>query len=103
MLILFKSFLYRNTNGIENQIKNFSRYLTEVESWSLIIRLQQEYLLKKRREELIYYRKNGITKLYDIIKFNLLHYSMVVDGMILTIVVFKLKCKSFLFLNYRTI
>jgi hypothetical protein len=66
--------------SIENQIKKFSRYLTEVELWSLNIRLQQEYLLKKRREELIYYRKNGITKLYDIVKFNLLHYSMVVDG-----------------------
>ncbi|XP_025408927.1 transcriptional adapter 2B-like [Sipha flava] len=65
--------------GIENQLKKFTRYLTEVELWSLNIRLKQEYLLKKRREELLYYRKNGITKLYDIVKFNLLHYSMVVD------------------------
>lgn len=69
----------RSIISIESQIKKFSRYLTEVELWSLNIRLQQEYLLKKRREELIYYRKNGITKLYDIVKFNLLHYSMVVD------------------------
>lgn len=71
----------RSIIGIENQIKKFTRYLTEVESWSLNIRLQQEYLLKKRCEELIYYRKNGITKLYDVVKFNLLHCSMVVDGM----------------------
>ncbi|XP_050426042.1 transcriptional adapter 2B-like [Adelges cooleyi] len=69
----------KNMQGIENQIKKFSRNLSEIESWSLIIRLQQEYLLKKRRDELVYYRKNGITKLYDIIKFNLLHYGMVVD------------------------
>lgn len=73
-------FIFRSVISIENQIKKFSRYLTEVELWSLNIRLQQEYLLKKRREELIYYRKNGITKLYDIVKFNLLHYSMVIDG-----------------------
>lgn len=86
-------FVYRNTNGIENQIKKFSRYLTEVESWSLIIRLQQEYLLKKRREELIYYRKNGITKMHDIVKFNLLHYSMVVDGMYNIFIRIKFKFK----------
>lgn len=75
-------FIYRSLTGIENQIKKFTRYLSEVELWSLNIRLQQEYLLKKRREELIYYRKNGITKLFDIVKFNLLHYSMVIDGKI---------------------
>lgn len=56
--------------------------MTEAELWSLNLRLQQEYLLKKRRDELIYYRKNGITKLYDIVKFNLLHFSMVPDGML---------------------
>jgi len=80
LILQFFFFIYRSIISIENQIKKFSRYLTEVELWSLNIRLQQEYLLKKRREELIYYRKNGITKLYDIVKFNLLHYSMVVDG-----------------------
>lgn len=68
--------------GIENQFKKFTRYLTESESWSLNIRLQQEYLLKKRLEELTYYRKNGITKMYDIIKFNLLQYGMAADGML---------------------
>jgi len=73
-------FICRSIISIENQIKKFSRYLSEVELWSLNIRLQQEYLLKKRREEFIYYRKNGITKIYDIVKFNLLHYSMVIDG-----------------------
>jgi len=78
--LYFKLFVYRNKMGIENQIKKFTRYITETELWSLNIRLQQEYLLKKRREELIYYRKNGITKLFDIVKFNLLHYSMVLDG-----------------------
>jgi len=55
--------------------------MTENELWSLNLRLQQEYLLKKRRDEMICYRKNGITKLYDIVKFNLLHHSMVPDGM----------------------
>lgn len=63
-------------------MKKFTRYLSEVELWSLNIRLQQEYLLKKRREELIYYRKNGITKIYDIVKFNLLHNSMVIEGIL---------------------
>lgn len=80
-IFFFLIFLCRSIQGIENQLKKFARYLSEVELWSLNIRLKQEYLLKKRREELIYYRKNGITKLYDIVKFNLLHYSMVVDGM----------------------
>lgn len=73
--------IYRSLMGIENQLKNYTRLLTAVEMWSLNVRLKQEYLLKKRREELIYYRKNGIHKIYDTIKFNLLHFSMVIDGM----------------------
>jgi hypothetical protein len=87
---MFFSFC-RSILGIENQLKKFTRYLTEVELWSLNIRLKQEYLLKKRREELLYYRKNGITKLYDIVKFNLLHYSMVVDGMYYILNIFQFK------------
>lgn len=76
-------FVHRSLVGIENQVKKYCRYMCDIQLWSLNIRLQQEYLLKKRREELLYYRKNGITHLYDIVKFNLLHYSMVVDGGIL--------------------
>lgn len=82
MTCLIFFLISRNLTGIETQLKKFTRYLSEVELWSLNIRLQQEYLLKKRREELIYYRKNGITKLYDIVKFNLLHNSMVIEGML---------------------
>lgn len=48
--------------------------------WSLDIRLKQEYLLKKRGEELRNYRKNGIIKIHDIVKYNLLQPTMVADG-----------------------
>jgi hypothetical protein len=69
----------KSLQTIENQTKKYTRYMNEIEMWSLNIRLQQEFLLKKRRDELVYYRKNGISKLYDIVKFNLLNYSMILD------------------------
>lgn len=71
---------YRFLLGIENQLKVYARYMNEIEAWSLNMRLQQEYLVKKRFEELNTYRKNGMMKVHDTIKFNLLQYTMVADG-----------------------
>lgn len=61
-------------------MKKYMQFLYGNECWSLNIRLQQEYSLKKRREELMCYRKNGVFQVHDIVKFNLLHHSMVTDG-----------------------